>query len=162
MPNDLLKRNEPVVDIDLSATGKKTFMVKLKEGDIRPLELNPSDLMFITRLNKLYPELQRKADAAMAELDIDENKSADEILAKTSEVLTQIDSDMRVAMDELFDTNVSEVCASTGSMYDPFNGMFRFEYIIKALSALYENNISVETSKTMAKLNKHTAKYIKS
>lgn len=162
MPNDLLKRNEPVVDVDLSATGKKTIMVKLKEGDIRPLELNPSDLMFITRLNKLYPELQRKADAAMAELDIDEDKSADEILAKASEILTQIDSDMRVAMDELFDTNVSEVCAPTGSMYDPFNGMFRFEHIIKALSSLYENNISAETSKTMAKLNKHTAKYIKS
>ena len=157
--NDLLK-TAPTFDVDLSATSKKTFMIKLSENDIRPIELNPSDLMFVKRLNDIYPRLQQSAEKAMTELDIDEDKSTEEILSKTSEVLTNIDSDMRNAMDELFDTNVSEVCAPAGSMYDPFNGEFRFEIIIRALSKLYENNLDTEATKTMNKLKKHTAKYL--
>lgn len=159
MSNDLLKLNTPVVDVDLSATSKKTFMIKLGEGDIRPLKLDPSDLLFIKRLNEIYPKLQKRTEEAMAEFDIDEDKTTEEILSKTSDVLTQIDADMRKAMDEIFDTNVSEVCAPSGSMYDLFNGEFRFEHIIRALSKLYENNMSAEANKTMAKLKKHTAKY---
>ena len=161
MPNDLLKTTQPIVDVDLSVTSKKTFNIKLSENEIRPLELDPSDLMFIKRLNEIYPRLQKNAESAMAELDIDDDKSTEEILSKTSEVLTKIDSDMRTAMDELFDTNVSEVCAPRGSMYDPFNGEFRFEHIIRALSKLYENNLDTEASKTMSKLKKHTDKYLK-
>ncbi len=157
-----LEIKTPEFDIDLSETSKKTFKIKLAEDDIRELKLDPSDLMFIKRLNEVYPRLQRNADEAMKELDIDENKSADEIIAKTSETLVKIDADMRKAVDELFDTNVSEICAPTGSMYDPINGQFRFEHIINSLSNLYETNLNKEINKTMKKLNKHTGKYLKS
>ena len=161
MNTDLLKTNTPAFDVDLSETSKKTFMLKFGENDIRPLRLNPSDLMFVKRLNELYPKLQKDAEEAMGELDIDENKTSDEILSKTSEVLTRIDSEMREAIDKLFDTNVSEVCAPDGSMYDPINGKFRFEIIVEALSGLYESNLKLETAKTMDKLKKHTDKYLK-
>lgn len=158
--NDLLKQT-PTFDADLTATSKKTFMIKLSENNIQPLELDPSDLMFIKRLNEIYPRLQKNAEQAMSNLNIDdEEKTTEEILSQTSDVLVAIDADMRSAMDELFDTNVSEVCAPTGSMYDPFNGEFRFEHIIKALSKLYENNLDSEASKIMSKLKKHTAKYL--
>lgn len=151
----------PAFDIDLSETGKKAIKIKVAENDIRTLMLNTSDLLFVKRLNEIYPKLQKSAEEAMSKLDIDENKSTEEILANASEVLTTIDADMRNAMDSLFDTNVSEVCAPYGSMYDPINGEFRFEHITRALSTLFENNLDAEIKKTMDKLNKHTGKYVK-
>ena len=157
--NELIKPAQHV-DVDLSATGKQTFMIKLRENDIRPLELNPSDLLFIKRLNDIYPKLKADAEKAVSKMDIDENKSAEEILRESAEVLSEIDANMRAAMDEIFDSNVSEVCAPEGSMYDPFNGEFRFEHIINALSGLYENNLKKEAEKTMNKLKKHTGKYV--
>jgi hypothetical protein len=152
---------EQIYDVDLSNTDKKTFMIKLGEDNIQPLRLNPTDLMFVKRLNSIYPRLRKNAEAAIKELEIDENKTSDEILAATSEVLDKIDSDMRSAMDELFDTNVSEVCAPSGSMYDPINGKFRFEHIIESLSDLYSNKLGTEVTKIMNKLSKHTNKYLK-
>ena len=146
-------------DIDLSATRKKRFRI---DGDNnRYLELNTSDMSIVTRLDNLYPKLEKLSqEASLKQLnkqDMDDEKA----LSKISNALIKIDMQMRSILDEIFDSNVSEVCAPSGSMFDPFNGEFRFEHIIDILTKLYEHNLNAEFKKMSAKIKKRTAKYTK-
>ena len=75
--------------------------------------------------------------------------------------MKSVDTDMRNLIDYLFDSNVSEVCAPFGSMYDPIDGIQRYEHIINALIPLYDETISTETKKVQARVKKHTSKYTK-
>lgn len=146
-------------DIDLSVTRKKRFRI---DGDNnRYLELNTSDMGIITRLDNLYPKLQKLSqDAAVKQLDKEEADN-DKTISKISQALTKIDTEMRQIIDEIFDSNVSETCAPSGSMFDPFNGTFRFEHIIDVITKLYENNLNTEYKKMSARMKKRTSKYTK-
>lgn len=146
-------------EIDLSATRKKRFRI---DGDNnRYLELNTSDMSIITRLEQLYPRLQKLSqDAAVKKLETEEADD-EKTLTKVSNALTRIDVQMRQLLDEIFDSNVSEMCAPSGSMIDPFNGEFRFEHIIDVITKLYENNINTEFKKMSDRMKKRTAKYTK-
>lgn len=146
-------------EIDLSAIRKKRFRI---DGDNnRYLELNTSDFGIINRLNDLYPRLERLAqDASVKQLD-KQDTDDEQAIQKISKALTKIDMEMRNVLDEIFDSNVSEMCAPSGTMFDPFNGEFRFEHIIDVISKLYTNNLNTEFKKMSAKMKKHTAKYTK-
>lgn len=146
-------------EIDLSATRKKRFRI---DGDNnRYLELNTSDMSIINRLEQLYPRLQKLSqDAAVKKLETEEADD-EKALTKVSNALTRIDVQMRQLLDEIFDSNVSEMCAPSGSMIDPFNGEFRFEHIIDVITKLYENNINTEFKKMSDRMKKRTAKYTK-
>lgn len=148
-----------IQDIDLSETKKKQFRVNGDNNAI--LSLNTSDLSILSRLNKLYPKLQKLAGDAIAEMLPDTDDDSEEYIKKSAEVLEKIDADMRNALDELFDANVSEVCAPSGTMYDPINGKLRFEHIVDVLSGLYEQNLKKEMSLTTERISKHTKKYTK-
>lgn len=154
-------KEESVIDVDLSPIRKKRF--RINGDDEKILELNVSDLNIFVRLNDAYPKLDKLAHDAIEKLpdedaDVTDLESTNEI-AKT---LTEIDSEMRNLLDYIFDAPVSEVCASEGSMYDPFGGKLRYEHILETLSALYENNLNAEVKKMTQRVNKHTAKYTKS
>ena len=146
-------------EINLSAVRKKRFRI---DGDNnRYLELDTSDMGIITRLDNLYPKLQKLAqDASVKQLDKDETDN-ERALTKISQALTRIDAQMRQLVDEIFDSNVSEVCVPSGTMFDPFNGVFRYEHIIDVISALYKDNIKTEFKKMATRMKKHTAKYTK-
>ena len=157
------KFEDPSVDgvIDLSATRKKRFNVDLGSGSYRVLEIDTSDMTIINRLEQLYPKLQKLSqEAALKQLDLKDNDN-ERVITKLSQALTKIDMQMREIVDEIFDSNVSEVCAPSGSMFDPFNGEFRFEHIIDKISALYRNNVNDEFKKMAAKMRKRTSKYTK-
>ncbi len=147
--------------IDLSATGKKKFHVNRGTGSEGVLELNTSDMGIVTRLEQLYPRLHKLSqDAAVKQLD-KQDADDEKTLTRISNALVKIDMEMRKILDEIFDSNVSEVCAPSGSMMDPFNGEFRFEHIIDKISKLYENNINEEFRKMSDKMKKRTSKYTK-
>lgn len=152
-----------IQDIDLSAIKKKRFRINGDPNKI--LELNTSDLSITSRLSKSYEklnkymdevgkELQNVPDSGEAELSDDQERLVEENLAK-------IDAKMREEIDYIFDAPVSEVCADEGSMYDPFNGMFRFEHIIDAITKLYENNLNSEFNKMKRRVSAKTSKYTK-
>lgn len=146
-------------DIDLSPIRKKRF--RIDRDNNRYLELDTSDMTIVTRLENLYPKLEKLSqDAALQQLD-KEDTDNEKSLEKISNALTRIDVQMRQVVDEIFDSNVSEVCAPSGSMFDPFNGEFRFEHIIDVLSKLYENNMNAEFKKMSDRMKKRTAKYTK-
>ena len=148
-----------IIDIDLQPIKKKRFRIN---GDsTKILMLNTSDVNIVSRLNKIYPKLQKLAEEAVDFSSDELEDNSEEGLAKFAAKLDTIDGKMSKLIDELFDANVSEVCKDGGSMYDPFDGMFRFEHIITSLSKLYENNFDKEFSKIRQRVDKHTSKYIK-
>lgn len=159
------KIDNTIIDVDLSALRKKRF--RIDGDDNRILELNTSDLNIIPRLREAYPKLNTLAKDAMKDWPEEESKveSAEGELTdefKTmADILQKIDAEMRELIDYIFDSNVSEICAPSGSMYDPINGGFRFEHIVATLSNLYSTDINAEMTKISTKVHKHTDKYIK-
>lgn len=150
---------DDIIDIDLSPIKKKRFRINGDPNKI--LELNTSDINIVSRLTKLYPKLQKLAEDAVNFSHDELNDNSEEGLNKFAAKLDTIDEKMSKLVDELFDADVSDVCKDGGTMYDPFNGMFRFEHIIGTLSKLYENNFSDEFGRIRKRVDKHTNKYIK-
>lgn len=158
------KPQTDVIDLSLDVIRKKRFRI---DGDNnRILELNTSDLNILSRLKEAYPKLVNLADGAFKQMP-EVNSQAEEYDFMTDETTSQVigilknaDENMRELVDYIFDSNVSEVCAPSGSMYDPINGKFRFEHIIDTLAALYEAEVSAEMSKVATRVKKHTDKYV--
>ena len=83
---------------------------------------------------------------------------------KANAALTQlpvIDKKMRDLIDYIFDSKIADKAAPDGSMYDLFNGKFRFEYVIERLLDLYDTNFTKEYEMFMQNISKHTSKYTK-
>lgn len=143
-----------IIDIDLSVTRKKRF--RIDGDDSRIIELNTSDMTILSRLDESERRLKALAESANVDLTgEDENDMA---------VVTRLlatDKEMRDIIDYLFDSPVADICAPDGSMYDPFNGKYRFEHILETLFTLYEQNISDEIKKMRKNVRKHTDKYTK-
>lgn len=164
---------ENIISVDLSATQKKKYRMIIdpnKPELNKILEINTSDLGIVDRMNSAYKELKKfevEAQNLLAELDnlaeVDEDNPDDTLgknLETVSKNLTTIDKKMRNLLDKIFDTNVSEICAPFGSMYDPINGKLRYEYILDKLTNMYESGLSSEIAKIKRNTDKHTSKYV--
>ena len=148
-----------IIDIDLSVTKKKRFRI---DGDNnRILLLNTSDFGVISRLKEMYPKLTNMAvDAQDEELDFGSEDDDDFTrIDKAGAAISAVDKKMRDGIDYIFDSNVSEVCAPDGTMYDMFNGRFRFEYVIEKIVELYTKQVKKEYNAMSNRLKKHTSKY---
>ena len=155
--------NNEIIDLDLSVTKKKKF--RFDKDDSRVVEVNVSDMNLMQRVNVAYPklqELQKKASKLTEGLSVDENQSeADAILdmATMADRLSAVDAEMRELLDYMFDAPVSAAAAPDGSMYDPFSGSFRYEYIIAIMMKQYEDNLQSEFGKMEKQMKAHTDKY---
>ena len=143
-----------IIDIDLSVTRKKRF--RIDGDDSRIIELNTSDMTILNRLDESERRLKALAESANIDLTGD-----DETDGAVVTRLLATDKEMRDIIDYLFDSPVADICAPDGSMYDPFNGKYRFEHILETLFTLYEQNISDEIKKMRKNVRKHTDKYTK-
>lgn len=140
-----------VIDIQIAGVQRQRFRINGDNNSI--VELNTSDIGAIFRLEETYPKLHEELKR-IAELDPESENFSDE--------MKKADKTMRDYMDYIFDYPVSAVCAKYGTMYDPYEGSFKFEHILDALSKLYENNLNAEYKKMNARIEKHTGKYTKS
>lgn len=146
-------------NIDLSVLRKKRFTLDGDESRI--LELNTADLSIIQRLSEAYPKLE--------ELEHEVSKITEGVEATDETVvqdmnliatrLRETDGKMRELLDYIFDSNVSEMCAPSGSMYDPIGGQLRYEHLISILIGLYEDNLAKEMKRVQKRVKSHTAKY---
>lgn len=149
------------ISLDLSPIAKKHFCIDNDEN--RSFDLDTSDLTIINRLNEGIARLNDCELHAQAILD-GVNLTEEEDLHDYKLVgdrLTAVDKEMRDIIDYIFDAPVSAACAPSGSMFDPFGGQFRFEFIINVLVNQYSDNVSEEYKKMDARLKKHTQKYKK-
>ena len=148
-----------VIDIDLSALRKKR--IRIDGDDNKIVEINVSDMGVINRLQEAYDRLISLANTYNLQ---EEESNAEEVdddfdVRKTVETLRTLDEEMRKLVDFVFQANVSEVCASDGTMADPVNGQFRFEYIIEKFLAVYDKNFTEEFRKMSKNVKKRTSKY---
>lgn len=153
---------DDVQDIDLSATKKKKFRINGDKNKI--LELNTSDMNITSRLSTSYKRLtsyMNEVANTLQSVPDDESEITAEQEELVQKELADIDAKMRKEMDYIFDAPVSDTCCDGGSMYDPFDGMFRFEHIIEALANLYTNNLSSEFAKMRKRIDVKTSKYTK-
>lgn len=153
---------DDIQDIDLSAIKKKRFRINGDSNKI--IEINTSDLNIASRLQAAYERLQKYMENVadiLGDVTGDETEITEEQEKIATEQLKQIDTKMREEVDYIFDAPVSDICCEGGSMYDPFEGMFRFEHIIDALSKLYENNLNSEFTKMKRRVSARTSKYTK-
>ena len=152
-----LDTENKIIDIDLSDTGKKRFRI---DGDNeRIVLLNISDMGIVKRLTKIYPKLEKLANEA--NIDIPEDADDLQALTLTGNKVDEVDRKMRDLINEIFDSDVDRACAPDGTMFDLFNGKFRFEIIIDRLGKLYGDNFESELQKAKKNIKKHTDKYVK-
>lgn len=146
-----------VIDIDLKETARRKF--RINGDNSRLVELDPSDLSIITRIE----EAGKEFNACVKELEelAQSDTDTDEDIKELGKKFKAIDKRMRKTLDDIFQSNVSEVCAPTGSMYDPINGKFRYEYILEALMNFYAENIQKEYDLMKKKVSAKTSKYTK-
>lgn len=152
---------DEVVDVNISAIKKKRFRIN---GDSsRILELNTSDLGIAGRMSSAYERLVKHMEEVGKVLESlpDEDSVSEERESEISQQLTAIDAEMRKELDYIFDAPVSEVCGYGGSMYDPFEGMFRYEHIMDAITKLYETNLNNEFNAMRRRVSAKTSKYTK-
>lgn len=153
--------NNEIIDLDLSVTKKKKF--RFDHDDTRIIELNTSDMGIIGRIAEAYPKLtalQDKASKMMEGLHDDDEYLEDD-LKLIGARLSEVDNEMRQIIDEIFNADVSAKAAPDGSMYDPFDGTYRFEHIITLLMSQYEKNLQDEYAKIERQVKSHTEKYTK-
>lgn len=151
------KKTNDIIDLDISVTKKKRF--RFDKDDNRIVDINIADMGTVSRLTETYPKFDGwlKEVKYISEVASEEEGDTLNSLNKISETLANIDKQMRDAIDYIFNAPVSAVAAPDGSMYDMFEGEFRFEHILTLLLDHYENNLATE----FAKMQKHTAKYTK-
>lgn len=146
-------------NIDLSVLRKKRFTLN---GDVnRILELDTADLSIVQRLSEAYPELE-KLEHEVGQITEGVEAKDDTVVQDMNTMasrLREADGKMRELLDYIFDSNVSEMCAPTGSMYDPIGGQLRYEHLITILIGMYEENLANEMKRVQKRIKSHTAKY---
>lgn len=164
----MLTENKELRTIDLSVTDKEKFRIN---GSDRILELNTSDMGIVDRFNEVRHKLnalaedatELKADEIVAESDIEDGsiEISDSELKAIGKKIVNIDKQLRDYVDYIFDSNVSETCAPNGTMFDMFNGKYRYEHILEKLIMLYVDKVRDEYRKAARRMETHTAKYTK-
>ena len=143
-------------EVSFESTRKKIF--RIDGDDNRVLSLNTSDLGIVSRLRDAYPKMS-ELTSKYAERKLDEVDD-EESINQFADILQEMDLDMRGLVDYIFDSDVSKVCVPDGTMFDMFNGQFRYEIIIEEISKLYESNLSMEYRKMKARVDAKANKYI--
>ena len=164
-------QEQQVLNLDLTSTAKKKVVVNGNENDA--FYINTSDFGIYDRLRtgindlyRLFLEMRDKvgsigsesADAEGTE-ETDDEKATEGLDALVS-VMRDTDAEMRSIVDTIFNAPVSDICAPDGYMFDMFEGQLRFEYIISAITKLYENNINAEFYKMKSRINAKLPKYV--
>ena len=161
---------EQVIHLDLSATAGKKVVIDNDES--RTFRINPSDFSIYDRLregmSRLYDVLTSMKDkvGALAESEDateseNENDDGDTFNDTLGDTMRDADAEMRSILDFIFNAPVSDACAPDGYMFDLFDGQLRFEYIINALTKLYENNINAEFYKVKSRISAKLPDYVK-
>lgn len=119
------------IDICVRGAEKQKFRVA-KYPEEKFIYLNTSDTGIVERLESAYNELLALGNQAVEIKSEDIDINSEESKALFAQ-LADIDAKMRDIVNTVFDSDVAEACSGGGKMYDPVDGMFRFEAILDDL-----------------------------
>lgn len=158
-----------------ATVGITKYPVELDNGNT--LYMNPYDIGIISRykafadrikeitsnqqaLGDKLKALDGAQDDSGGENQLDARISAlDEIGATIADLNRQLGE----VLDEIFQTNVAEVCCGGGTLFDPTpGGGCRFETILSGLMAVCTQAIGQSARKSRARLEKGRGKYVPS
>lgn len=156
-----IKKDNDVIDIEFKEIQKKKF--RLDRDDNRIIELNTSDIGVIGRLEEIYPKMLKFVHEAQDRYTVKIEGSSEEFVEdiNVSGTIDYINTEMKKLLNWAFDSDIADKACSSGTLYDPINGKFRFEYIMEKLIGLYGNNLRTEFAKMQRRIDKHTSKYTK-
>lgn len=138
-----------IMDLDFKELQKKRF--RLDRDNNRIIELNTSDISVVKRLEEIYPKMLAFVEEAQAAITDDPDSTLDQLM--------KINEDMKNLLDYAFDSKIADKACPNGTLYDPINGKFRFEYIMEKLIGLYDTNFNNEFELMKKRINNHTSKY---
>jgi len=143
---------EEIKEVVISGAKKTPFRIK---GTNNIIYLNVSDMGLYSRLKVGYDRLIKMMEE-IAEIG---SKIDDISVEESAKLLDEYDAKMRVEVDTIFNSQVADACCDDGTMWDPYQGMFRFEHIIDSLCGLYENNMSTEFMRMRSRVNSKVSQY---
>lgn len=153
------RQEQPIQDLFIPEIEKKRF--RINGDDNKILEIDTNDLGILTRLHEKFEELDKLAlEANTTESELSDDDDEFTTLTKVGRTLKEVDDEMRKILDDIFNANVSETCA-TKNLYSPENGKWFFEVIIERVIPLCNRDINDGFRKMELRANKHTAKYTK-
>ena len=157
--NDTVKNNNDIIDISLNIQRQR---VRIDGDDSKILLLNLADPNINTRLSETVPKMEALFTdfGETKETDSNAEKTKLEELVEFGEKAKSVDDKMKLYIDYVFDSNVSEVCAGNASMLTIKDGKMMFESIMEQLSKLYSEAMSREINAVVARMKKHTQKYV--
>ena len=145
-------------NIELNISEKTRYTINGNKD--KYIELNPGDAGIIARLGDMIPVINGLVSKYETLMDSESSvETLEEDMASFSTNFKTLDSELRDIVNTLFDYDVCSVCASGGSMFDPYGGEYRYAVIITTLLGMYEDTLSKEMNKLLAKMKKHTDKY---
>lgn len=164
MMNAKPKTISNVIDVDVSASERTP--IRFNNDDDRVVYINVTDVGIVARMAKIIPKLREEQEKAGKILDgINAKEEDDDTIVEDlnilAERLTELDNTMRNLVDELFDAPISAAAVPSGSMYDPIEGTYRYDYIVTKLITLFGDSIEAEYKKAEKRINTHTDKYKK-
>lgn len=146
------EKKEEIKEVTILGAKKSPFRIKDTNNIIY---LNVSDMGLYGRLKVGYERLIKMMEE-IAEI----GSKIDELsVEESAKLLDEYDVKMRAEVDFIFGSPVADACCADGTMWDPYQGMFRFEHIIDALCGLYENNMSMEFMKLRSRVNSKVSQY---
>lgn len=147
--------NKPTTNNISLGIRTKTFTID--DDPNRVIELDPSDMGVIGRLDEAIP----KIDAVMNEFVEAGKKMSEDGGAGFGALLKDFDTRMREIVNTVFDYDVCTVCVPKGTLLDVVSDSdkFKFEVIIESLSKVYEDTIIGDLTRVKNRMNEHTKKY---
>lgn len=137
--------------------GIRTKTFTIDDDPNRVIELDPSDMGVIGRLDEAIP----KIDAIMKEFVEAGKKMSEDGGTDFGVLLKDFDTRMREIVNTVFDYDVCTVCVPKGTLFDIVSDSdkFKFEVIIESLSKVYEDTIIGDLTRVQNRMNEHTKKY---
>ena len=138
-------------NINITNLGKKSYTIN--EDTSKTIELDPTDLLIITRANENLDKIGNITEEAF--------KATEESdLSAFATKLKECDARARECINTIFDYDVCSVIYPTGSLFNAKDGKFVWEHICESLMELYAENIKAEFEKVQKRVTAHTKKYV--
>jgi hypothetical protein len=145
-------------NINVKALDRERITINNDEN--RVIELNTSDFNIVSRFAEMQPKLQELSKQA-PEKDLTAEADSDTFIDDLSTSIKTVDNQIRECINYIFDYDVCAPMVGNASLLSVVDGKAKYEYILEALTPLYNDSISAEMQAMNSRINSATKDIIK-